>query len=118
MTSPWRPTPRKRLSDQEKAQLFVDRDGRCFDCGRKVRPGERWSIEHIIALENGGTNEMTNLGICCPFCKPGKDAADHGKAAKSRRVRTKHVLPNSERKRRGFRFWRKFNGALVWRDRG
>lgn len=117
MTSPWEPTPRERLTDQEKARLFVERGGQCFSCTRKVRV-EVWSVEHIIALENGGTNDWDNLSICCTNCKPAKDAADHAKAAKSRHVRTKHVVPNSERdKRRGFRGWRNMRGEPVWKGR-
>ena len=118
MTSPWEPTPRERLTDQEKARLYLERDRKCWDCGRVVRPGEKWSIEHIIALENGGSNDWDNLGVCCPNCKPAKDAADHAKAAKSRHVRTKHVVPNSERdKRHGFKGWRNMRGEPVWRGR-
>lgn len=118
MTSPWTPTPRERLTDAEKARLFVERGGQCWRCGRKLRPGDMWSDEHVIALENGGTNAWDNRDISCAWCKPIKDGEDHHKAAKSRHVRTKHVVPNSERdKRRGFKGWRKFDGTPVWRAR-
>lgn len=118
MTSPWTPTPRQRLTDQERAQLFVDEHGKCWSCGKQIRAGELWTVEHRLALENGGTNDRSNLAVACANCKKTKDAADHHKAAKSRHVRTKHVLPRSERRvGRGFRFWRKFNGELVWRGR-
>jgi 5-methylcytosine-specific restriction endonuclease McrA len=115
-SSPWVPTPRLRLSDQDKARLFVERDGCCWKCNRKLRPGDQWSVEHVIALENGGDNAWSNLDVTCAWCKPGKDAADHSKAAGSRHKRTFHVLPSSERdKRRGFAGWRKFNGEPVWK---
>lgn len=117
MTSPWSPTPRQRLTDQQRAELFVDENGKCFDCGRFIRSGEVWTVEHVIALENGGTNDRSNLKICCPNCKPTKDASDHHKAAKSRHVRTKHVLPRSQRTSR-FPGWRKFDGTPVWNRRG
>jgi 5-methylcytosine-specific restriction protein A len=118
MTSPWSPTRRQRLTDQQRAQLFHDRGGQCWRCTKKLRPGDKWIVEHLIALENGGTNEWTNLDISCETCVPGKNAEDHAKAAKSRHARTYHVVPSSERdKRRGFKGWRKFDGTVVWRGR-
>lgn len=118
MTSPWDPTPRGRLTDQEKAKLYEERGRQCWRCTKLIRPGEVWTVEHLIALENGGTNEWSNLDICCANCKPVKDRDDHAKAAKSRHVRTYHTVPNSERdKRRGFRGWRKMNGEPVWKGR-
>lgn len=118
MSSPWSPTPREYLTDQQKARLFVERGGQCWKCMRKLRPGDVWIVAHLIALENGGTNEWSNLDIECSWCTPGINASDHAKAAKSRHVRTYHTVPSSQRdKRRGFRGWRKFNGEQVWRGR-
>lgn len=120
MTSdnPWTPTPRKTLSDQDRARLFVERGGYCWRCTRRLRAGDIWYVEHLLALENGGTNDWTNLDITCEHCFPGKNAEDHAKAAKSRHVRTYHVVPSSERdKRRGFKGWRRMNGEIRWRDR-
>lgn len=108
--------PRSRLTDRQKAKLFLARGGACHACGRKLRPGDKWIVEHMIALENGGSNDWDNLGVTCAWCKPKKDAADHKQAAKTRSVATKHVVPKSERKRQGFRGWRKFNGEIVWRS--
>lgn len=88
----------------------------CHRCRRKLRPGDDWIDEHLVALENGGTNDLSNRGITCTWCKPHKDAEDHKKAAKSRHVATAHVVPTKRRdKRRGFKGWRKFNGEVVWK---
>ena len=107
--------PRKTLTPQRKAKLFLERGGCCHACKRKLHPGDVWIVEHMLALENSGTNDWENLGITCSWCKPSKDREDHGKAAKTRSVATKHVVPRSERKRPGFRGWRKFNGEVVWK---
>ena len=97
-------TPRKQFTAQQKAKLFLERAGKCHCCGRTLRPGDGWIVEHVQALENGGSNDPSNLDITCEWCKPKKDAEDHAKAAKTRHVATKHVVPSSERKsRRGFR---------------
>ena len=114
--SPWHHEPRKSLSPQKRAKLFAEKEGRCHSCTRKIRPGEGWIVEHVVALENGGTNDWSNLDITCGWCKGEKDAQDHRIAAKSRRVTTKHVVPKAERgKRQGFRGWRKFNGEVIWK---
>ena len=96
MTSPWTPTPREYLTDQAKARLFVERGGQCWKCTRKLRAGDKWIVEHVLALENGGTNAWSNLDITCENCVPAKNAEDHAKAAKSRHVRTYHVIPSSQ----------------------
>lgn len=118
MTSPWTPTPRERLTDQEKARLFVERGCRCWKCLRPLRVGDIWIVAHLIALENGGDNDWNNLDIECNWCTPIVNAADHAKAAKSRHVRTYHVVPNSQKdKRHGFKGWRNMRGEPVWRGR-
>jgi 5-methylcytosine-specific restriction protein A len=98
--SPWHHEPRIRLSEQKAAKLFLERGGCCRECGRKLKPGDDWIIEHVIALENGGTNDWENLGITCSWCKPKKDAEDHGKAAESRSKATRHFVSKSMRKKK------------------
>jgi len=99
MSSPWEHVPRINLTKQKKAKLFLERHGCCRECGFKFRGGDKrgWIVEHIIALENGGTNDWDNLGITCTFCKPQKDAADHAIAAKTRSVAVNHYLPKNQR---------------------
>lgn len=98
---PWRHEPRKPLTDQQKARLFLERGCRCHRCKRKLGPSDTWSDEHIIALENGGTNAWENRDISCSWCKPLKDAEDHKKAAKGRHVATSCIIPRSQRRRKG-----------------
>jgi len=75
-------------------------------------------VEHITALECGGSNDWDNLGITCSWCKPKKDAEDHAQAGKQRRAATKHLLPKSLRKSkfRTGKWKRKVNGQTVERD--
>lgn len=96
--SPWHHDPRIKLSEQKIAKLFLERHGCCRECGRRLNIGDDWIVEHVIALENGGTNEWNNLGITCTWCKPAKDAVDHGIAAKSRSMATRHTVSKSMRK--------------------
>lgn len=122
-THAFKHAPRQRLTDQERAKLFLDRGGRCHVCGRKLRSGDTWQLDHVIALEVGGTDTLDNLAPCCSWCHKGKTAEDHGKAAKVRAVAVACILPLGQRqkksrpmpgsKRSGFK--KKMNGEVVRR---
>ena len=93
---------REDLTDQEKARLFLERGGRCHKCKRKLRPpADSWIVEHMRALENGGTNAWSNLGVTCDLCFPVKNAEDDKIAKKIRHGATKHLVPSGERKKSG-----------------
>jgi 5-methylcytosine-specific restriction endonuclease McrA len=122
-TNAFRHAPRERLTDQERAKLFLDRKGKCHRCTRKIMHGEKWSDEHVIALENGGTNAWENRDISCSWCKPLKDGEDHKKAAKTRAVAVANIIPPSQRQKKGrpipgskrSGFKKKMNGEVVRR---
>ncbi|MBI0362036.1 HNH endonuclease [Burkholderia oklahomensis] len=52
----------------------------CQRCGIAVRTGE---VDHIIPLEQGGTNEDENLHLLCIDCHKKKTATDRGYTLKS-----------------------------------
>lgn len=114
MRSPWHHDPRIRLTEQQVAKLFLERHGCCRECGRKLGPSDSWIVEHVIALENGGTNDWENLGLTCSWCKPDKDARDHAQAGKQRRVATRHLVCKPMRKRSALsrKHGMKFNWSL------
>jgi 5-methylcytosine-specific restriction protein A len=88
-----------------RARVFVACDGKCHRCGRKICTGERWTLEHLIALINGGANAEHNLGVTCDWCLPQKNAEDVAIKAKSARVRLKHIgvhTPKGRLQSRGF----------------
>lgn len=87
-----------------RVRVFERCGGKCGQCGRKIRPGEGWTLEHLIALINGGRNAESNLGVTCDWCLPAKNAADVAEKAKTYAVRSKHVLPRppSRWQSRGF----------------
>lgn len=91
--------PRVRL------RVFERCGGKCGECGRKIRPGEGWTLEHLIALINGGKNAESNLGVTCDWCLPAKNAADVAEKAKTYAVKAKHlgIRPPSRFQSRGFR---------------
>lgn len=102
MRSPWHHEPRKFLTPQQAAKLFVEHGGKCWNCGCKIGPTELakdWTVGHKIALELGGDNSWSNLAPECCLCKPLVDAADHKAAGHMRRSATKHIISKSMRKK-------------------
>lgn len=94
-------TPRVRLTVQQRARLFLDRGGAC----------EVWHVDHKIALENGGTNDLINLRIVCRNCHGDKTRSDHGAAARSREKAVAQVVPG--RYRRGSSRFRRPPGTVY-----
>lgn len=53
--------------------LIAERDGwQCHWCGEGYMAFNPWEIDHIIALANGGTNHLSNLGLCHKECNQDK----------------------------------------------
>lgn len=77
--------PRVRL------RVYEAKLGRCHRCTRKILAGEKWTLEHLIAIENGGQNAETNLGLTCCNCLGAKNAEDAAEKSKVATIRKKHL---------------------------
>ena len=51
---------------QERAELRAAQQGKCAICDEPL--GRDAEVDHILALENLGTNAKENLQICCRAC--------------------------------------------------
>lgn len=66
---------KERLADGEKItpqqieNLIKQQKGKCWWCGNKV---EKYHVDHRIALDRGGSNNLGNLVISCPRCNTSK----------------------------------------------
>lgn len=87
-----------------RVRVFAHCDGKCHRCGRKIRPGDHWTLEHLTALINGGANAESNLSVTCVWCLPVKNAEDVAIKAKAYAVKSKHVLPRTASRLRGAGF--------------
>lgn len=94
--TPFRHAKRGAMTPQRMARIFADRDGRCHICTREIRPGDDWQVDHVIALEAGGSDEDDNLAPACDHCHSEKTKDDHSTAGKGRRRYSKHVVPKRE----------------------
>lgn len=88
-----------------RARVFERCGGKCHRCGRKITAGENWTLEHVIALINGGRNAENNLSVTCDWCLPEKNAEDVAIKAKSAKVRQAHIgiRPAPKLRGQGFR---------------
>lgn len=88
-----------------RARVFERCGGKCHRCGRQINAGEKWTLEHVIALINGGRNAESNLSVTCDWCLPEKNAEDVAIKAKSAKVRQAHIgiRPAPKLRGQGFR---------------
>lgn len=84
-------TPDTRAPDRVRLRVFERADGRCHRCDRKIRAGDKWTLEHLVAIINGGPNAEGNLGVTCSWCLPGKNAEDVAEKSLVARKRKKDL---------------------------
>lgn len=77
--------PRVRL------RVFEAHGGRCWISGIKIRPGDPWDSDHVLALINGGANRESNLAPALRSKHREKTAEDVAIKAKTARTRQKHL---------------------------
>lgn len=103
-----------------RVRVFERCQGACGQCGRKIRAGESWTLEHLKALVNGGANRESNLGVTCSWCLPAKNAADVAEKAIVYRKRAKHLgIKRTSRPMDGSKasqWTRKMDGTVVRRS--
>lgn len=94
---------RGSMTAQRIARIFAANNGCCHICGRKLRPGDDYEIDHKIALSRGGTDDDDNLAPACDWCHESKTSDDITQAAKGKRVATRHTVPKRLRNSRSWR---------------
>jgi 5-methylcytosine-specific restriction protein A len=77
------PPPRVRL------RVFQAHGGRCYRSGRLIRAGDKWALDHIIAIINGGKNIESNLAPILEDSHKEKTAEDLAIKSKTYRMAAK-----------------------------
>jgi 5-methylcytosine-specific restriction endonuclease McrA len=104
-----------------RLRVFDRCGGVCHISGAKIRAGDKWEMDHVLALRNGGRNCESNLAPALTTEHRKKTASDVAQKSKDNRVRAKHfglhkpkaIMPGSKASR-----WKKLlNGSVVLRDR-
>lgn len=105
-----------RIPPRVRMRIWIAAGGCCQGelCGRRILTGERWCVDHIIPLCEGGEHRESNLQILADCCHKGKSAAEMTRKARSDRMRLRHLGIKRPRK---ITRWRRFDGSPVYAGR-
>lgn len=101
-----------------RLRVFTAHDGVCYLSGIKIQPGDKWELEHVIALCNGGENRESNMRPALVAPHKAKTRADLAAKSKNDRVRKKHLgirKPSRFPAARTSIWKRKIDGSVVRR---
>ena len=84
-------TPDSKPPPRVALRVFDRHHGRCYLTGRKIMPGDKWEVEHIKSLRNGGENRESNMAPALVDPHKIKTAIERDEGAKSDRIRKKHL---------------------------
>lgn len=114
-------TKRKNMTPRLRLKVWEAHKGMCGICGGKIDGvRERWVAEHLVPLSLGGADDESNMAPVhegCALAKTFGKSGDIAKAAKAKRVKSKHLgikksknpLPGGK----GSKFKKKIDGSIV-----
>lgn len=104
-------SPDAKIPPRVRLRVFERDNGKCHLTGRRIRAGEAWECDHIIALCNGGEHRESNLAPALSEPHKIKTKADVREKSKIARLRKRHI---GIKKPRTIRAWRRFSGEIVY----
>lgn len=109
-------SPDTPIPPRVKLRVFEAHGGVCHLAKRKIRAGEPWDADHVVALINGGENRESNLAPALRDKHREKTAEDVAEKALTYRQKAKHLGIKSDRpgmQSRGFgSLSRKMDGSI------
>ncbi len=111
-SAPAAPERRKPLTRQAFAALILEQMGRCHVCKARLK-ADAIVDEHLVPLDQGGSNDMSNRALLCRSCADAKSAKERAALAKGRRLRAE---TGQQRRRAMRRIGRKPPSFLTNRD--
>lgn len=92
-------TPDAPFPPRVRLRIFERDGGRCqCGCGLLIRPGDKWQVDHIVAIINGGENRESNGRTILSEHHKTKTRADLATKSKTYRMRSKHIGVKTRRK--------------------
>lgn len=85
--------PRRHLSRVMRTRIFDSTKGICALCKLPIHAerGDKWIVEHLKPLWNGGLDEESNMAPAHQRCSVVKTAGEAPMKAKTDRIRAKHL---------------------------
>ena len=62
------PTRRETLPKEQRNLILSKTGGRCHICGGKIKKGENWQADHILAHAHGGRHSVDNYLAAHSIC--------------------------------------------------
>lgn len=84
-------TPDEKIPPRVRLRIWERTHGHCHITGRKIMVGDRWEMDHIVALTNGGEHRERNLAPALLFAHREKTKLDVAEKARVASVRAKHI---------------------------
>ena len=78
------PPPSVRL------RIFEKHGGRCRLTDKKILAGDKWDLDHIVPLADGGENRESNLAPVLHYAHQQKTVEENKARAKAKRNAIKH----------------------------
>lgn len=100
-------TKRRTISKAMRVRIFDRAGGVCHLCKLPINAtrGEKWHVEHIKPLWEGGSDDEANMAPAHIDCHATKSGAEAAPRAKGTRQRARHigiVKPKGQIQSRGF----------------
>jgi 5-methylcytosine-specific restriction protein A len=112
-------TPNSAVPPHVRLRIFDRCKGVCHISRRKIMAGERWDLDHVIPLADGGEHRESNLAPAIADKHREKTAEENRDRAKVRGKRSKHLGINRSRTpipgSRGTKWKRTIDGRTVER---
>lgn len=67
---------RRRFNGSERTALWLNSDGCCEGCGRKLIGG--FHADHVVPFSAGGSTDVLNGQALCPYCNLSKGSKSQG----------------------------------------
>ena len=84
-------SPDSKVPGYVRLRIFERHEGICHLTKRKIRAGERWDLDHIKPLADGGTHSEANLVPVLDWAHREKTAKENKARAKVRAIKKKHL---------------------------
>jgi 5-methylcytosine-specific restriction endonuclease McrA len=69
---------------QEIQEQYKRQKGKCYYCSIKL--GKEYHADHVVPLSRGGSNDISNIVLACPFCNESKGAKSPHEWARGNRL--------------------------------